>query len=397
MSGQEAALIPLFDTRREMRSSWPALQAGFRDVVERGDFVGGETVERFEEAWASYCGAAHCVGVGSGTAALHLALAAAGAGPGTEVVTVGATFAATIEAIVHTGSTPVVVDVDPETLTIDPAAAAAAIGPATAAMVVVHLYGRLADMGELRRVADRHGVALIEDACQAHGATADGRRAGTFGHAGCFSFYPTKNLGAPGDGGAVVTNDPALAAAVRRLSDHGRSAYDRNLHESLGFNSRLGGLAASALLARLDGLDAANARRREAAAVYRHRFAADGVERLVRLVVPEPAGTEAVHHLFCLRVPDRDWWRDELAKDGVASGFHYPIPAHRQPGLARFCRVPEQVDNTEDWAATTLTIPMFPALTDAEVRVVCDAVASAAELFRAEAEAAAAAGTGTTT
>jgi dTDP-3-amino-3,4,6-trideoxy-alpha-D-glucose transaminase len=367
--------LPLFDLARR----WPAEREDVMATVERiaaaGAFSLGDDLAAFEAEFAEFCTTAHCVGVANGTVAIELALRACGAGPGREVITVAHTFVATVEAIAATGATPVLVDVDPHTRCIDPAAVAAALGPDTAAVVAVHLYGRPADMDALRSVCEPRGVALIEDGAQAHGALLDGRRTGSIGTAGCFSFYPTKNLGAMGDGGAVVCDDAELAAIVRSLRHHGSAPGDANVHERIGGTERLDNLQAALLRLRLRALDADNDERRAIAARYRA-----GLAGLPLGLPPEDApGMASVHHLFVVESGERDALRARLAADGIATGVHYPTPVHLQPGWRHLGLGPGDLPVSERLAARVLSLPVFPGMRPAEVDRVCAALERALE------------------
>ncbi len=343
------------------------LDAAWQRVRRDGRYVGGHEVDRFEAAFAEYCGVRHAVGVANGTDALELVLAASGIGPGDEVIVPANTFVATVEAVCAVGARPVFVDVLADTLLIDPDAVDAAVSARTAAVVAVHLFGQVADVDRLSRVAARHGVALLEDAAQAHGATFRGRRAGGFGTAATFSFYPGKNLGALGDGGAVVSDDAALLGRIRVLADHGRSPVDRHLHPERGRNSRLDALQAAVLGVKLPSLDAANARRRAVMARYRAGLPRDVVP------VGEHPSSEAVHHLAVVRVPDRAAVTALLDAAAIGWGVHYPVPCHRQPAFAEYAN--GRLPVCEDAAASILSLPMSPALLDAQVDRVCAVLA----------------------
>jgi dTDP-3-amino-3,4,6-trideoxy-alpha-D-glucose transaminase len=365
--------IPLFDLARR----WPAERDAVLATVERiaaaGAYSLGPDLAAFEAEFAAFCETAHCVGVANGTVAIELALRACGAGPGTEVVTVAHTFVATVEAIASTGATPVLVDIDPVTRCMDPAALAAAVGPATVAVVPVHLYGRPADIDAIRAVCAPRGIAIVEDAAQAHGALLDGHRTGALGSAGCFSFYPTKNLGAMGDGGAVVTHDPEIAAHVRSLRHHGSAPDDANVHERHGGTERLDNLQAALLRLRLAHLDADNAERRALAARYR-----EGLDGLALTLPPRDApGMTSVHHLFVVEVDHRDALRARLREAGVGAGVHYPTPVHLQPAWRRLGYGPGDLPACERAAARVLSLPVFPGMRPDEVDRVCGALRSA--------------------
>jgi len=315
------------------------VQAAIARVVERGWFVLGPELEAFERAFADATGAAHAVGVGTGTDALALALRAIGIGPGDEVITAPLSAAYSALAIMMTGARPVFADVDPDRLTLDPAAAAAAVTPRTRAIMPVHLYGQPADMPAIAALASRHGLAIVEDCCQAHLATCGGRPVGSFGTAAAYSFYPTKNLGALGDGGAITVNDAALAARLRRLRNGGQT--DRYHHAEFGVNSRLDEMQAAILRARLGWLPAWTATRRQLAAEYRTALA--GAD----LVVPPELDAGHVYHLFPVLSDRREAVRERLKERGVETLIHYPVPIPRQPALAgeqpRQCPIADRV------------------------------------------------------
>ena len=324
-------VVPFADLSPTTEEIRPEVEEGWRRLLATNSWIGGETVESFEEGWARYCRTAHAVGVANGTDALHLILRALGIGRGDEVLVPANTFIATAEAVVLAGARPRFVDVDPESLLLTPDLLESAVTPATAAVVPVHLYGHVTDLSGLIRVADRHGIALVEDAAQAHGAERDGVRAGSAGVAAAFSFYPGKNLGAFGDGGAVTTNDADLAARVRSMSNHGRAGADRYLHPLVGTNSRLDPVQAVVLAAKLARLDEWTSRRRKIVAAYSERVA----DLPLRLVEPPP-GVDSAWHLLVARVTDRDRVRVELAAQGVQTGIHYPVPCPEQPGFAQW-------------------------------------------------------------
>jgi dTDP-4-amino-4,6-dideoxygalactose transaminase len=349
-----------YDVRTAVEQEWARLLCS-------GRFVGGRVVEEFERAWASYCGVTDAVGVGSGTDALLLTLRALEIGAGHEVIVPANTFIASAEAVVLAGATPVFADVSPETLLLTPAQLEAAITPRTAAVIVVHLYGQMPDMDALSRSAERAGIVLIEDAAQAHGASWYGRPAGSVGLAGCFSFYPAKNLGAFGDGGAVVTRDVALAARLRSLRDHGRSALCRYDHDLVGTTSRLDALQAVVLNAKLPWLDAWTQARRSIAARYRA-----ALEGSAARMVAELPGSRGGYHLAVARVADRTSVQQRLAEAGIETQLHYPIPCHRQAPFRRFATRPLPV--AEESAREVVSLPMFPHMNDDQVARVCDAI-----------------------
>ncbi len=363
--------IPFNDLRAGYLAAQPEIDAAVQRVLASGWYILGEETAAFEQEFAAYCGAAGCVGVNSGTDALHLALRACGVGPGDEVITVAHTAVATVAAIRMSGATPVLVDIDPQTYTMSPAALAAAMTPATRAVIPVHLYGHPADMDAIREIAT--ACFVIEDCAQAHGAQYKGRPAGSFGDLACYSFYPTKNLGALGDGGAVTGRAPALLDKVRLLREYGWSPQARYVSQVEGVNSRLDELQAAILRVRLRRLDADNTARRELAAHYDHLLPAT-VTRPV-----EQAGCRHVYHLYVIQHPDRERLRARLAEQGIGAGIHYPVPVHLQlayqDGPVRAAALPV----TELAARTVLSLPMHPALSAAQVRAVAAAVTAALE------------------
>ena len=365
-----SVVVPFTELGAMTQEVRPAIDRGWARLLERSAFIGGEAVEEFEHAWAEYCGVAHAVGVANGTDALQLTLMALGIGPGDEVIVPSNTFVASAEAVVLSGATPHFADVSPQTLLLTSADLEAAITSRTRAVIVVHLYGQMPDMDALCRTADRAGVLLIEDAAQAHGATWRDRRAGSIGRAGCFSFYPGKNLGAFGDAGAVVTADADLAKRIRSLRDHGRVAGSHYRHDLIGTNSRLDALQAVVLTAKLGRLDAWNEARRSIIARYRAAFASAPI----RMVEDTPGG-HGVYHLAVARVPDRARIHQQLTAMGIQSAIHYPIPCHQQAPFLRFAAGPLPV--SEAAAGEVLSLPIFPHLRDDQLGRVCDAVLEA--------------------
>jgi len=349
--------IPFIDLRLQHSAIEGELAEAFERVVGASGFILGREVERFEDAFAAYCGVRHCVGVASGTAALTLSLKAAGVGPGDEVIVPAHTFIASALAVVHAGATPVLCDVHEGTGLIDPESAAAAVSERTAAILPVHLYGQLCDMDAIQSLAERHGLVVLEDSAQAHGATCGGRRAGSFGRAAAFSFYPSKNLGALGDGGAVTTDDRELAERVRALRDLGQRT--KGEHLMAGFNERLDGLQAALLSVKLPHLDRWNAARRELAAAYKEALGNS-------ITTLEDRGT-CVYHLFPVRVADRAALQGRLDAGGVASGVHYSPALHRQPALESLARAPVGLSRAEDWAREELSLPIFPELQQVQI------------------------------
>lgn len=359
--------IPFLDLQAQYRSIKDEVDAAVASVLASAHFVLGPEVDAFETEFAAYCESAHCIGVNSGTSALHLALLAAGVGPGDEVVTVSHTFVATVAAIRYTGASPVFVDVRADSSTMDPEQLERVITPRTRAVIPVHLYGQCADMDPICEIARAHGLVVVEDAAQAHGAFYRGRRAGSIGEMACFSFYPGKNLGAYGEGGAVVTSDPELAARIRVLRDHGQTR--KYQHEVLGYNHRLEALQAAVLRVKLRRLDGWNADRRRVADAYRRNLQGAGVRLAHDMAYGEP-----VHHVFPIFTPDRERLRVELAESGIAASIHYPIPVHMQPAFADLGLGAGALPVSERLAAETLSLPMYPELDEEDVRRVAGAV-----------------------
>ncbi len=347
------------------------LDAAWREVTAHSAFVGGPWLERFEAEWAAYCGRAYCVGMANGTDALIIALRAAGIGPGDEVVVPANTFIATVEAVLAVGARPVFTDVAPDTLLMTGAHLAAALTPSTAAVIPVHLYGQPVAMDELCAVARRHGLLVIEDAAQAHGATWEGRLAGSFGEVAAFSFYPGKNLGALGDAGAIVTDDASIAEAARSIGNHGAAPGLRYVHARVGVNSRLDGLQAAFLSAKLPRLDAWNAQRARAAGWYDR--ALEGVPGATPVRIAE--GARSSHHLYVVRVADRAAVQAQLARDGIETGIHYPIPCHLQESYRDFAT--DRLPVAELAASQVLSLPMGPHLDETQAQRVCDALTRA--------------------
>jgi dTDP-4-amino-4,6-dideoxygalactose transaminase len=335
-------------------------------VLDRGDFILGDEVDRFEQEFAAYCGVRHAVGVDSGFSALELALRAAGIGPGDEVITQANTFIATVSAVLAVGAHPVLTDCDPQGA-IDPGAVAQAITPRTKAIIPVHLFGRIADMEAILSIAARARLMVIEDSCQAHGAVLGGQRAGSFGFAAAFSFYPGKNLGAFGDGGMLVTDSAEIADAVRVLRHYGQKVKYEHLTTPL--NRRLDTIQAAVLRVKLPHLDEWTRRRQSLAGAYRHLL------EDAPLVLPEAdeAGRH-VYHLFVIRVAQRDALRAALAADGIETGIHYPIALPRQPALRHLGYVPSAFPNTEALAARMVSLPMYPELPLEDVEWVAAAI-----------------------
>jgi len=342
----------------------PDIDAAIRRVVERGWYVLGPEVDAFERSFADACGATHAVGVGTGTDAIAIILRGLGIGPGDEVITTPVSAAYTALACMMVGARPVFADIDPRRLTISPAAIEAAITPRTAAILPVHLYGQPADMRAIMAVAEARGLAVVEDCCQAHLATCEGRPVGSFGVAAAYSFYPTKNLGALGDGGAITTRDAALAAKMTRIRNGGQT--DRYRHAEMGVNSRLDEMQAAILAARLPFLAGWTAARRAHAATYRRLLAGAGLE------VPPECDAGHVYHLFPVLSPRRDELQEALRADGIDTLIHYPVPIPRQPAVQD--QAPAVCPEADRVCAQVLSLPMHPGLSEDDVRTVADAI-----------------------
>lgn len=372
--------IPLVDLQAQYAQVRPEVDAAMQSVLDSAAFIMGPQVADFERAFAQFCRVEHCVGVGSGTAALELTLRALNVGPGDEVITVAHTFIATAEAISAVGATPVFVDIDPITYCMDPAAMLAAISARTQAVIPVHIYGHPANMPEINRIAAAHGLAVIEDAAQAHGATWAETPAGALGDAACFSFYPGKNLGAYGDAGALVTHDAALAERVRLLRNHGRrSKYE---HEIQGFGHRLDTLQAAVLLAKLQRLPQWTAARRRLAAAYTQGLGA-AASTASCVTLPQVAiQADPAWHLYVILAEARDELGAHLHAQGIQSGVHYPIPLHLQPAYRELGYARGALPVTERVADTCLSLPLYPEMTHEQqqrvIRAVVDFYADAA-------------------
>lgn len=357
--------VPFLDLKASYTSLQPEIDAAVGRVLGSGWYIGGPEVEAFEREFASYVGASHCIAVSNGLEALQLALLAAGVQPGDEVIVPTHTFVATWLAVTQCGAVPVPVEVCADTYQLDPARLAAAITPRCKAIVPVHLYGIPADLEPMLALAEKHGIAIVEDAAQAHGTLYRGRRIGAHGVAASWSFYPGKNLGAFGDAGAITTDDAELAAQLRKLRNYGSSV--RYVHDERGFNSRLDPIQAAILRVKLAHLDSWNARRREIAARYLRELAGSG------LVLPTvTADSESSWHLFPVRHPQRDALREALTAAGVETLIHYPIPPHLQRAYADLGYTRGAFPIAEQTADTVLSLPIGPAMTDAQVTTVID-------------------------
>jgi dTDP-4-amino-4,6-dideoxygalactose transaminase len=361
--------VPLFANRAALEPVLPEIAERVRSALDSGRYILGEEVTSFESELASYLGSPHCIGLNSGTDALLIGLRAVGVGPGDEVVVPAITFFATAEAVVHAGARPVFADVEPGTWCITAATVEPVLSDRTAAVVPVHLFGNPAPMGGLAELARDRRLKLVEDAAQAIGARLDGRAAGTLGDAAAFSFYPSKNLGGVGDGGALVTGDAEVAATARRLRHHGST--DKQTHTEAGYNSRLDELQAAALRVQLPHLEDWNAARRTAADAY----AAAGLGELVALPQATP-GAEPAFHLYVVSTPERDRLRERLGAAGIGARAYYTTPLYRQPALEELA--PEKpLPGAERFAVEGLALPMGPSLGDTQVEAVVGAVRKA--------------------
>jgi dTDP-4-amino-4,6-dideoxygalactose transaminase len=366
-----ATKVPFFDLKAQYREIEEEIRDALQRVCRNASFILGEEVAAFEREFAEYCGVKHCVALNSGTSALHLALLAEDVGPGHEVITTPNTFIATAESILYTGARPVFVDIDPATANIDPKRIEEAITPRTRAVVPVHLYGRPADLDPILEIARRHNLAVVEDACQAHGARYRGKRVGGFGRAAVFSFYPSKNLAAYGEGGALTTNHDDVARLARTLRNHGEvSRYE---HSHVGYNYRMEGFQGAVLRVKLRRLEAWTKIRQEFARLYRARLAG------VRLELPEDdPQSEATYHLFAIYIEDRNRVRAELEARGVGTVIHYPKPLHLQKALAFLGRPPGSFPQAERACEQVLCLPLYPEITAEQVEYVSRALAQVA-------------------
>lgn len=357
--------VPFLNLKAQYDSIADELDLSIKEVLGSCAFSGGPFVERFEEEFAVFCGCKHSIGVGNGTEALWLALVALGVKAGDEVITAPNSFIATAEAISLCGAEPVFVDVEEKSYTMDPALLEQAITPRTKVIIPVHLFGQTADMDPILSIAAKHGIAVLEDACQAHGAEYKGRRAGSIGKAGCFSFYPGKNLGAYGEAGCVVTNDDKLAEKIRLLRDHGQAR--KYYHEVIGINGRMDGIQGAVLSVKLKHLDSWNEMRRRHAASYTAML--DGVTSL-RTPVEMPYAHH-VYHIYAIRTDNRQRLIDGLAEKGIACGVHYPVPIHLQRAYASRNQLEGAFPVAERCAREFVSLPMFPELTEEEIAYVC--------------------------
>ncbi len=349
-------IVPFFDLKAQYASLREEILAALDRAGSKAAFIQGEDVDALEQEFAAYCEVKHCVALNSGTSALHLALLAAGVKAGDEVITTSNSFIATAEAISYTGARPVFVDIDPRTANIDVGKVAAAVTSRTRVILPVHLYGLAAEMDSILKTATQHGLMVIEDACQAHGARYRGARVGSIGKSAAFSFYPSKNLGAYGEGGALTTNDDAIAAQARALRSHGESR--RYFHDIMGFNYRMSGFQGAILRLKLRHLDKWNARRRELAEIYRRTLAGARVE-----LQDAGAPGERVFHLLVVYVADRDAVRAKLEERGVGTGVHYPLPIHLQKPYQSLGYRQGDFPHTERACERVISMPLYPEMT----------------------------------
>jgi dTDP-4-amino-4,6-dideoxygalactose transaminase len=362
--------VPIIDLRAQTKSIEGEIRAAIDSVLEDSGFSNGPAVRSFEGEFADYCGVAECAATSSGTSALHLAMLAAGVEPGDEVVSVSMSFIATAWPVLYIGAKAVFVDVDPVSCTIDPEALERAVTDRTKAIVLVHLYGQCADMDRVLEIADARGIPVIEDCAHTPGAEYKGRKAGSMGTLGCFSFYPTKNLSALGEAGAVTTNDPMLAKRVRTIRDHGQTR--RYLHEVVGYNYRMDGLQGAVLSVKLRHLDDWNDRRRAIAGQYTERL--EGTS----LTLPrEVADGKHIYHLYVVRDERRDALAEALEARGVSTSFHYPIPIHLQPAFGEMGYAEGDLPVTEEIARTCVSLPLYPEMTQDQIDHVVESLVAA--------------------
>jgi dTDP-4-amino-4,6-dideoxygalactose transaminase len=368
--------VPYLDLKAQYRSIKPEIDQAVARVLDSCQFVLGPEVAEFENEFASYCGTTECIALNSGTSALHLALLAAGVGPGDEVITVPFTFVASVATILYAGAKPVLVDIEPRTFNMNPDALEAAISPRTKAIVPVHLYGHPADMDPILELARKHKLVVIEDAAQAHGAKYKGRSSGSIGDIACFSFYPAKNLGAYGEGGAVTTTDPEYARTIRMLRDWGQ---DRKYHHLLhGYNYRMEGFQGAILRVKLRHLERWTQTRRAIVKTYNDRLAGADVVR-----PSETPWARHVYHLYTLRADNRDSLQAALQNAGIQTGIHYSTPVHLQPAYTALGYGPGSFPESEKAALEVLSLPLYPELSDSQIEDVAKAVMQATAVHKA--------------
>ncbi len=352
--------VPYLDLQAQYDSIRTEVLAAFGEICESGRFAQGPATSDFEAKFAAYCGVEHCVSLNSGTSALHLALRCLDVGPGDEVITVSMTFIATAWAISYTGATPVFVDIDPVRRTLNPDKLEAAITPRTKAIIPVHLFGMPADMDRIVAIAERHGLPVIEDAAQAHGAKYRGKRVGQFGQIACFSFYPSKNLGAYGEGGALITNDASISQRVRSLRDHGQT--QKYLHEEIGYNYRMDSFQGAVLTIKLKQLDAWNRARMDCARYYTELLKDSSYK-----LPAHPSDSECVWHCYVIETPERDRVRSGLQDLGIQTAVHYPLPIHLQKAYAHLGYKQGHLPVTERLCQHCLSLPIYPELSKEKI------------------------------
>jgi len=361
--------VPFLDLKSQHMAVHEEIQNRLERVMRSAQFILGEEMETFEKEFADYCMARHCVSLASGSDALFLTLKAFNIGPGDEVITVPNTFIATVFSILRTGATPVLVDIDPATYTIDVSKIEQALNRNTKAIIPVHLFGQPADMDSIIKIARPYNIKVIEDAAQSHGAEYKGRKAGSLGDAAAFSFYPAKNLGCYGEGGAVVTNDTELSIRLKKFRNQGQS--EKNLHEEFGYNSRLDSMQAAILRVHLKYLDERNALRREHAHYYNTLLSNDGI------VVPyEPDDVKGVYHLYVVQVKERHKLMNYLKQHNIDCGIHYPIPVHHQPALKKYFLKGKSYPAAEDFCNKCISLPMYPGLNKEKIKYVSKRIMS---------------------
>lgn len=356
--------IDFVDLKRQYLSIKEGIDAAIMDVLNKTSYIMGENVLKFQEEFSGFCGAKYAIGVNSGSAALQLSLIAAGIKPGDEVITTPFTFIATAEAISNVGAKPVFVDID-KTYNIDAAKIEDAITEKTKAILPVHLYGQCADMDTILEIAKKHKLKVIEDACQAHGAEYKGRKAGSIGDVGCFSFYPSKNLGAYGDGGMVITNNEEIANKVAMLRDHGRSLGEKYKHSKIGFNERLDAIQAAVLRVKLGHLNEWNEKRRKNAALYTQFLKGTG-----SITPLEASYAKHIYHLYVIRIKGRDKLQEYLKNNGISAVIHYPIPLHLQPAYCFLRYKKGDFPVAEEYSSDIISLPMFPELKKEEIEFI---------------------------
>lgn len=368
--------VPYLDLKAQYHSIKAEIDEAIARVLDSCQFVLGPEVAQFEKEFAAYCGTSECIALNSGTSALHLALLAAGVGPGDEVITVPFTFVASVATILYAGAKPVLVDIEPRTFNMNPAALDAAISPRTKAIVPVHLYGHPADMDPILELARKHKLVVIEDAAQAHGAKYEGRSVGSVGDIACFSFYPAKNLGAYGEGGAVTTNNPEYARTIRMLRDWGQ---DRKYHHLLhGYNYRMEGFQGAILRVKLRHLESWTETRRAIVKTYNEHLAGADVVRPA-----EMPWARHVYHLYTLRTDNRNALQAALLNAGIQTGIHYSTPVHLQPAYTALGYGPGSFPESEKAALEVLSLPLYPELSDSQIEDVAKAVMQATAVHKA--------------